>query len=246
MRTALASPLALLLCLAPACGDDRDDGAADTSGPGSTATTDAPDPDGTATSAETTEATAEPTTETTAEPTGASDPTTTAGPATTTTSDTGTADPDTGATTEDDTGDTGAAQELPPIDSVESLEAWLAQGSYKSWAVESAVHASTGPHGGNVRTYVNAVALASLGTDAAEHPQDTATVKELYGASLDEITGYAVMLKTAPTSQGGATWYWYERLGGTLYASDLGVGLCTGCHGGPGSHDYILTPYPLQ
>lgn len=180
------------------------------------------------------------TTATTATTTNAS----TADPTTGNTDTTG--DPSAGESTDgtEDTGDTGAAQELPPIESTAVLEAWLAQGSYKTWAAESGVHPSTGPHGGNVRTFVNAVALASLAADNAEHPKDSATVKELYGGGVDEITGYAVSLKTAPESQGGATWYWYENLNGTIYAEDLGVGLCTGCHSG--GADFILTPYPLQ
>ena len=69
-------------------------------------------------------------------------------------------------------------------------------------------------------------------------------MKELYGGGTDTIIGYAVSLKTDAASMGGATWYWYERVDNTTYADDLGVGLCTGCHGG--GADYILTPYPLQ
>ena len=192
--------------------------------------------------------------------TGAPDPTTTSNPTTatgpTTTTDASTADPTTATTdpgttgdpsageSTDGTSDTGAAQELPPIESAEVLEAWLLEGSYKTWAAESSVHPSTGPHGGNVRTFVNAIALASLAADNAQHPKDSATVKELYGGGVDEIIGYAVSLKTAPESQGGGTWYWYERINANIYADGLGVGLCTGCHGG--GADYILTPYPLQ
>ncbi len=148
----------------------------------------------------------------------------------------------TGETTTDET--TGAAEELPPIDSAEVLEAWLAGGAYKAWAAESKVHASTGPHGGNVRTFVNAIALGSLAAQQTEHPQDTALVKELYGDSMDTVIGYAVMRKTAPQSEGGATWYWYERIDANVYADGLDVALCSGCHGG--GADYILTPYPLQ
>jgi len=246
--------LALALVLAApltACGDGETTastsgatdpgttGGADTSGPATTTgdpvstgddpnSTGAPDPT------------------TTSNPTTATDPTTTAStdPTTATTGDVGTTgDPSAGEST-DETGDTNAAQELPPIESAEVLETWLAEGSYKTWAAESGVHPSTGPHAGNVRTFVNAVALASLAADNAEHPKDSATVKELYGGGVDEIIGYAVSLKTAPESQGGGTWYWYERIDATIYADDLGVGLCTGCHGG--GADYILTPYPLQ
>jgi hypothetical protein len=154
-------------------------------------------------------------------------------------------------TTTDDTSSTGddtttgpIVEELPPIGSVDELEAWLAGGAYREWAVESGVHPSTGPHGGNVLTFVNAIALQSFADGNAEHPQDAATVKELYGASTDTIIGYAVSLKTQPLSDGGATWYWYERVNTTTYGGELGTPLCTGCHGG--GTDYILTPYPLQ
>lgn len=203
--------------------------------------------------------TADPTPATTDDPSG--EPTSTGVPGTTT-QDPSTGAPTTGTdpnttdlTTDDTSGstaattlttgdDTGVAEELPPIESVEILEAWLADGAYKAWAVESKVHPSAGPHGGNVRTYVNAIAFASLMTQNAEHPQDAATVKELYGGGTDTIIGYAVSRKTQPTSDGGATWYWYERVNDTTYGGDLGVGLCTGCHGG--GADYILTPFPLQ
>ncbi len=167
----------------------------------------------------------------------------TTGASATTTGETTTTGTTTGETTTGET-TTGAVEELPPIDSAEQLEAWLAGGAYKQWAAESQVHASTGPHGGNVRTYVNAIALGSLASQQSEHPQDAAVVKELYGGGVDTLIGYAVMRKTAPLSEGGANWYWYERIDANVYADGLDVGLCSGCHGG--GADYILTPYPLQ
>ncbi len=224
----LLFPLSLLLL---ACGEPSD-AATEASTPG-TSTGTSEDP-GTTTSS---------TTSTSDPSTGL--PATTTDTPTTSTSSTTTTDATTGTTSTLTTSDdTGSAEELPPIESAEILEAWLAGGAYKQWAVESQVHASTGPHGGNVRTYVNAVALASLMAKNPEHPKDAATVKELYGGGTDTIIGYAVSLKTDAASMGGATWYWYERVDNTTYADDLGVGLCTGCHGG--GADYILTPYPLQ
>jgi hypothetical protein len=201
----------------------------------------------------TSESTSEPATTsgTTVKP---NDPTTTSDDPTTT-SDPTTADPTTSTTTPDPSTTTSATattetttgavpEELPPIDSVEILEEWLAGGAYREWAVESAIHPSTGPHAGNVLTYVNAIALQSLADGNAEHPQNAATVKELYGGTMDTIIGYAVSLKTAPQSEGGDLWYWYERVNATIYGGELGTPLCTGCHGG--GADYILTPYPLQ
>jgi hypothetical protein len=233
------------------CGSEADDTTGSTTAGETPASTTGENP---GTSGPTTTATASTTDEdpplTTTDP-ATSDPGATTGPMTTvdpsdTTGDPGADDSSGDADDTANTETTADAQELPPIESVEVLEAWLAGGSYKTWAAESGVHPSTGPHGGNVRTFVNAVALASLAAQNAEHPQDSATVKELYGGGDEnsELIGYAVSLKTAPESQGGDTWYWYERINATTYASDLGVGLCTGCH--DGGADFILTPYPLQ
>jgi hypothetical protein len=244
MRLALRS-LSVLLCLPTLACASPEPGASetDTGLPASTGAT--------TTEAATTSTTASPTTTEGDPSAGAStgtsagttgDPTTSAatGDLTTgdATSDATTGDPGTGDAT------TGAAEELPPIESVDALELWLAGGAYKQWAAESQVHASSGPHGGNVRTYVNAIALGSLAAQQTEHPQDAATVKELYGDGVDTVIGYAVTRKTAAQSEGGATWYWYERVNATVYGGDLDVPLCTGCHGA--GADFILTPYPLQ
>lgn len=240
MRPTLRS-LLLLCCvptlLLPACGGGGS-GASET-GTGDGGSSGGPDPDGT------TDGSTSGTSGGLGSSTGVS-PTTTEGdpPAG---SSTGASTTTTITTGETSTGDatTGAAEEeLPPIESAELLEAWLAAGAYKQWAVESQVHASTGPHGGNVRTYVNAIALGSLAAQQTEHPQDAALVKELYGGGVDTVIGYAVMRKTAPLSEGGANWYWYERVDANVYADGLDVALCSGCHGA--GADYILTPYPLQ
>ena len=65
----------------------------------------------------------------------------------------------------------------------------------------------------------------------------------IIGLAVDH--GYAVMVKVAPDAgPNGEGWYWYERLGQTVYADGTAVGLCSGCHM-PGK-DNILTPFPLQ
>lgn len=237
MRPALSS-LVLPCLLLLACGTASDASETGTAEPASTG---GQNSDVTAIST-----TGSPTTSTTSTVSTDGDPTADASTTGDPTGDPTGTDVNTDAGTDASTGETstGAVEDLPPIENVDALEVWLAGGAYKQWAVESQVHASTGPHGGNVRTYVNAIALGSLAAQAAEHPQDAATVKELYGDSMDTLIGYAVMRKTAPQSQGGATWYWYERIDATVYGGSLDVPLCTGCHGG--GADYILTPYPLQ
>ena len=137
--------------------------------------------------------------------------------------------------------DSGVAVSLPPTQGAELLK-WLTAGSYANWPAESAPHASTGPHFGDVRTFVTPTLHASLAAGAAVHPVDASVVKELYGKGKT-VLGWAVMRKVAAKS-GGDSWYWYETYQGTQYASGTGVGLCTGCHS-PGK-DYVLTPFPLK
>ncbi len=131
----------------------------------------------------------------------------------------------------------------PPPQGGAALQAWLEAGHYLSWAAESAPHASTGPHFGKVRTFVNAPLEASLAAGAAAHPAGAAAVKELYGSG-DTVAGWAVAVKLQAASALGEGWHWYERYQGSTYADAAGAGLCTGCHSA--GKDFILTPSPLK
>lgn len=132
--------------------------------------------------------------------------------------------------------------DMVPTDGA-ALQAWLAAGSYLSWPAESSTHPSTGPHFGNVRTFINPALDASLAAGNATHPVGAAAVKELYGDAGTDVLGYAVEVKVTDGSD-GASWYWYEDFNGNNFADGTGVGLCTGCHSG--GTDFVLVPYPLQ
>jgi len=132
--------------------------------------------------------------------------------------------------------------EPPPTNAAELLT-WLEAGMYLDWPAESAVHGSSGPHFGDVRTYVNDALLDSLEAGNATHPMGAATVKELYGdAAMPQ--GWSVNVKVAD-GMGGDTWYFYEYYNGTTYGDGVGDGTCTGCHGA-GSIDFFKSPFPLQ
>lgn len=132
----------------------------------------------------------------------------------------------------------------PPPTETGALQAWLATRAYTCWAHEGAVHASAGPHGGNVKTFANAVVLRSLVGNEESHRPGSALVKELYGQGTGEVTGWAVSVKVDADSQSGQGWYWYEVFGTAPDASapfqGLGHPTCTGCHAA--GHDYVLTP----
>ena len=148
--------------------------------------------------------------------------------------------------------DSAAGDDLPPPDEeadpedvpteAETLLSWLAAEPYLEWPAESAIHDSTGPHFGSVRTWVNPTLLDSLEQGAAEHPLGSAAVKELYGGS-NERRGWAVEVKIAEQSADGDGWYWYEWFDGGLVAQGDGISICTGCHAG--GTDFVLTPIPL-
>lgn len=162
-----------------------------------------------------------------------------------------------------------------PIDPVDqapptgrtAIDSWLTAGSYKAWTCEPGVHASRdpSPHGFNRICSNDVISGAATGT--TEWPQGAAAVKELY-ASMTATTpiGFAVYLKTAATSAGGANWYWYEHVpadsavphdaNGTVADGAGGSGtamtICVGCHvaagtdaahtPSPGGHDQVYTP----
>jgi hypothetical protein len=147
------------------------------------------------------------------------------------------------------TGDAPPAPEDPPTEEA-ALAAWLAAGHYKGWPSESGLHPSTGPHFGDVRTFVNPTLHDSLEAGNAAHPKGAATVKELYGGGV-ELKGWSVIIKGFDNSTmqaAGDGWYWYESYDGSVYASSFGAGLCVGCHAAshPDFKDHVLTPFPLQ
>lgn len=125
----------------------------------------------------------------------------------------------------------------------EALLAWLEEGGYLRWDAESSPHRSTGPHFGQVRTFVEPSLVESLAAGNSEHPAGAATVKELYGNG-DTVRGWSVSIKLQDDSAAGYGWFWYEMYQGSVYASGAGARLCTGCHGD--GNDYVLTPFPLQ
>ena len=140
-----------------------------------------------------------------------------------------------------------SGSELVPSDPAE-LFTYLQSKQYAGFAGESAIHLSTGPHGGSVRTFVNAALKASLAANNAEHPKGAASVKELYAADNTTLEGWAVLVKTQDTSAAGQGYYWYEHFnvnnGANPAFSGQGLALCVNCHA-PGK-DFFLSPYPLQ
>ena len=153
---------------------------------------------------------------------------------------------------------TGA--QTPPTNGA-AVRTWLAAGSYKSWHCEQAPHASRSPspHQMN-RICSNDLASSYVPADggSGERPEGTAAVKELYDTTGTTIRGYAVYLKAAATSEGGANWYWYEsdptvpastRDSMNVLADGFGgsgggpKGICVGCHTAAGS-DVAHTPTP--
>jgi hypothetical protein len=156
----------------------------------------------------------------------------------------GTETPPAGPAADCTSGDEGA----PVPSSAAALQTWLQDRAYQCWARESTVHASTGPHGGNVRVFLNASLQASLTSGAAEHPAGAVAVKELYGSGKETVTGWAVGVKTQAASSGGQGWYWYEVFDTAPNASGALEGqnksLCTNCHAS--GRDFVLITHPLR
>jgi hypothetical protein len=168
----------------------------------------------------------------------------------------------------DDDMDDSTTSQTPPQGAA-AIEAWLTAGSYKDWQCEPAVHAarSPSPHGFNRICSNDLISATATGT--GNWPKGAAAVKELHAsASSTTPMGYAVYLKTADDSAGGANWYWYERVqldsaaphdSAGVVADGMGGGgtaktICVGCHVAAGSdaahtpsvggRDQVYTPVP--
>lgn len=118
------------------------------------------------------------------------------------------------------------------------FKTFVKEKSYLGWKVEPAVHNSTGPHGGKVRTYVNDVMYRSLKDATGDFPEGSITVKELYAADAVTVNGHAVDAKH------GGQWVFYEGFTADDYKAPYyfrGTGnLCSDCH--KSGRDYFLTP----
>lgn len=145
------------------------------------------------------------------------------------------------------TGGSGSASDEDVPVEKGALFAYLKAGKYKGFAAESAAHASTGPHAGDVRVFVNAALDASLEASNAAHPKGAAVIKEL-NVVAGAPGGWAVFVKTEADSQGGDSIYWYEILetadGSNPPYDGKGIGLCKNCHSG--GSDFYLSAYPLK
>ena len=128
-------------------------------------------------------------------------------------------------------------QQVVPTTKAE-LDKYLEAGDYKDFLSESEVHASTGPHGNGVKTYFTDSLQESLLAGNSEHPIGAAAIKELYDG--DTIDGWAVLVKVRDDGPEELRYYWYEILGGTIYADGEDEPGCSDCHSG--GKDFVLTP----
>lgn len=134
----------------------------------------------------------------------------------------------------------------------DELFAYLQAGEYKSFETQDAgTHPSAGPHldyGHPVKVFFSDDVAKSLEGGYDAHPKGSALVKEIYKEDSDELTGWAVAVKTEEKSGNkGEGWFWVEYTS-TEDASQKpvdagnGVGLCAGCH--RGGSDFVLSSLP--
>jgi hypothetical protein len=134
--------------------------------------------------------------------------------------------------------------ELPPRGEA-LLMPWIAAGYYKAWACEPSPHGEVFPsnHGPN-RTCTNSILEAVPAGGIGNYPLNVASVKELYGADMTTIIGYAVDRKINDLLGDG--WYWYEDYNGQITADGMAtemIEVCTACHQcAPRDFVYAIAP----
>lgn len=137
----------------------------------------------------------------------------------------------------------GTDPNIPPTKRKAMLR-WLADRQYVAgFTAEPEVHASAGPHGGNVRTFFNPILVEDLRGGRTTFRKGAAMVKELYFGSSDTLSGYAVMVKVKKNAgSSGQGWLFMESFNGmNADFFGRGIGVCANCHGG--GTDYLLSEF---
>lgn len=133
---------------------------------------------------------------------------------------------------------------IPPVKKKKML-AWLKAGLYKDlFTAEPTIHGSTGPHGGNVRTFYNPILTENLRSGKKTWDVGAAMVKELYLSSTTQVSGYSVMIKVEEQSgSDGSGWIYFETFSGSADNAFYGKGLqlCANCH--RGGVDFLLATF---
>ncbi|MBK7992056.1 MAG: hypothetical protein IPK14_01200 [Blastocatellia bacterium] len=133
---------------------------------------------------------------------------------------------------------------IPPIKKKKML-AWLKAGRYKEqFLAEPTVHPSTGPHGGNVRTFYNPILVENLRAGKNTWDIGASMVKELYLGSTTQVSGYSVMIKVEEQSgNDGNGWVFFETFSGSADGAFYGQGLrlCSNCH--RAGTDFLLATF---
>lgn len=139
-----------------------------------------------------------------------------------------------------------------PLDK-EGLFAFLNSKAYKNFTLqEKDKHSSEGPHtklGLPVKVFMNDVIATSLKANpVAEVPMGSIVIKEMYDES-ENLSGWAVMVKTQEKTDEGKGWFWYEVSStidvNAIPAMGNGVIGCFSCHA-TGNQDMIRTSYPFR
>ena len=139
-----------------------------------------------------------------------------------------------------------SSREVIPPTKRRKMVAWLKAGTYKKlFTGEPTVDRSSGPHGGNVRTFYNPILTEDLKAGKTVWRSGAAMVKELYLSGKEEVKGYSVMVKVSESSgDNGEGWIFFETFdinspGSGFYGR--GIGVCANCH--RGGVDYLLDSY---
>jgi hypothetical protein len=149
------------------------------------------------------------------------------------------------APTPGETARAGGIPESAPPRSRKKLLAWLEGGSWReSYLAEPTIHDSSGPHGGNVRSWYSPVLVEDLREGRSRYRKGAAMVKELFGRSTTDVEGWSVMVKTKNARpRTPSAWVFYETFSRDGRGAFFGRGLplCVNCHrDGP---DFLQSPF---
>jgi hypothetical protein len=137
-------------------------------------------------------------------------------------------------------------QAVAPEPTDQAVWAHLREADYRTWPLWPGTterYTGTEPHGMQLTTYVNDVALRALRQGTVPLPDGSIIVKENYmpDGSYDAAT---VMYKRQGFDPENNDWFWAKYDGQGVAEAAGRVQMCSGCHAAQQQRDYLMTALP--
>lgn len=132
---------------------------------------------------------------------------------------------------------------LPPADAMKLYDYITSANPYTSWKTwpgKPKLYKGTSPHGMYLTTYLNDMAIKSMGKKSAALADGSIVVKENY-SSDKKLGAVTVMYKVKGYNGTAGDWFWAKYTPDGVIDAEGKVEMCIDCHTKKKANDYLFT-----